>query len=207
MELDWIWKSVLIVMGGTFLLRFAGRKSISQMTLAQMVITIEIGSLLVQPFTGKSVWTTLGVGGILVLTLIVMEYLQMKSDGVEKLITGKSKIVIENGMLNEKNLMKLRVTVDQLEMILRLQNVSKISDVKWATLEPNGHVGCELKEEAKPVTNKEFQSLQQDIQQLKQLFNLNSSPVQQQDQSTNEQDLFSEVDSNSHKIDPPKHLQ
>jgi uncharacterized membrane protein YcaP (DUF421 family) len=33
--LEWILKSALIVLAGTVLLRIAGRKSISQMTLAQ----------------------------------------------------------------------------------------------------------------------------------------------------------------------------
>lgn len=31
MELDWIWKSILIFFVGTFILRIGGRKSISQM--------------------------------------------------------------------------------------------------------------------------------------------------------------------------------
>ncbi|MBM7583632.1 uncharacterized membrane protein YcaP (DUF421 family) [Bacillus pakistanensis] len=209
MEFDWIWKAVLIVIAGTFLLRIAGRKSISQMTLAQTVIMVGIGSLLIQPVAGKSIWTTIAVGAILILTLIVLEYAQLKSDNVEKLITGKAKILIENGNINEKNLRKLRFTVDQLEMKLRQQNVSKINDVKYATLEPNGQVGYELKQEAQPVTKQEFQLLQQDIQQIKQLLNPGlRSGSQQLNQPNNQQDLFDEVAMKAHdKNTPPKHLQ
>ncbi|GGF25213.1 hypothetical protein GCM10010954_25100 [Halobacillus andaensis] len=43
------------------------------MTLAQTVIMIAIGSLLIQPVSGKNIWVTFGVGSILVLTLIVIE--------------------------------------------------------------------------------------------------------------------------------------
>ncbi|MBM7648461.1 uncharacterized membrane protein YcaP (DUF421 family) [Bacillus ectoiniformans] len=208
MDFDWIWKAVLIVIGGTLLLRFAGRKSISQMTLAQTVIMIGIGSLLIQPVAGKNIWTTLGVGAILVLTLIVMEYAQIKSDQVEKFITGKSKILIENGVLHEKNLKKLRFTVDQLEMKLRQQNVSKISDVKWATLEANGQVGYELKENAQPVNKQDFQMLQQELQQIKQLLSPSRmSGITQPTQSSSQGDIFSEIKANDHKIEPPKHLQ
>jgi hypothetical protein len=39
MEWDLIWKAVLVVLAGTFLLRIAGRKTISQMTLADQVLT------------------------------------------------------------------------------------------------------------------------------------------------------------------------
>jgi uncharacterized membrane protein YcaP (DUF421 family) len=209
MEFDWIWKAVLIVIAGTFLLRIAGRKSISQMTLAQTVIMVGIGSLLVQPVAGKSIWTTIAVGAILILTLIVIEYAQLKSDNVEKFITGKAKILIENGTINEKNLNKLRFTVDQLEMKLRQQNVTRITDVKYATLEPNGQVGYELKQEAQPVTKQEFQLLLQDIQQIKQLLNPGlRSGYQQQNQPNNQQDIFDEVAKKvHHQNTPPEHLQ
>ncbi|WP_399457266.1 hypothetical protein [Virgibacillus dokdonensis] len=99
MEWSWVWKAVLIIIGGTLLLRLAGRKSISQMTLAQTVIMIGIGSLLIQPLAGKNIWTTLGVGTVLVLTLIVIEFAQIKSDSFEGIITGKSKVLIHNGVI------------------------------------------------------------------------------------------------------------
>ena len=207
MEFDWIWNSILVVIGGTLLLRIAGRKSISQMTLAQVVIMIGIGSLLIEPVSGESIWTTLAVGLILVLTLVIMEYAQMKSDKFEKFITGQSKIIIEDGKLNEQNLRKLRFTVDQLEMKLRQHNVAVISDVRWATLEPNGQVGYELKEEAQPVTKKEFLQLQADVQQLIHLlepafaksFSVHIVPE-------NEEDIFTEVAEET-TDSVPDHLQ
>lgn len=207
MEFNWIWNSILVVIGGTLLLRIAGRKSISQMTLAQVVIMIGIGSLLIEPVSGESIWTTLAVGLILVLTLVIMEYAQMKSDKFEKFITGQSKIIIEDGKLNEQNLRKLRFTVDQLEMKLRQHNVAVISDVRWATLEPNGQVGYELKEEAQPVTKKEFLQLQADVQQLIHLlepafakgFSVHMVPE-------NEEDIFTEVAEET-TDSVPDHLQ
>jgi uncharacterized membrane protein YcaP (DUF421 family) len=208
MGFNWIWEPILVVIGGTLLLRLAGRKSISQMTLAQVVIMIGIGSLLIEPISGDSIWTTLAVGLILVLTLIIMEYVQIKSDKFEKFITGQSKIIIEEGQLNEENLRKLRFTVDQLEMKLRQHNVAVISDVRWATLEPNGQVGYELKEEAQPVTKKEFQQLQADVQQLINLlepafakgFSIQILPE-------NKEDIFTEVAEESPKDNIHGHLQ
>src|SRR5699024_8406499 len=130
MDWDLIWKAVAIVIGGTFLLRIAGRKSISQMTLAQTVIMIGIGSLLIQPIAGESMGTTLLAALILVLTLITIELLQVKIDPLESLVTGKSRLLIKGGMIQEKNLRKMRMTVDQLEMTLRLQSVERIEDVQ-----------------------------------------------------------------------------
>ncbi|WP_449354922.1 DUF421 domain-containing protein [Virgibacillus natechei] len=212
MEFDWIWKAVVIIIGGTLLLRLAGRKSISQMTLAQTAIMIGIGSLLIQPVAGENIWVTFGVGAILVLTLIVMEFLQIKGDFFENLITGKSKVLIENGTLNEKNLRKLRLTVDQLEMNLRQQNITRISEVQWATLEPNGQLGYALKPEAQAATKKDLQQLETMQQTLDQIVHhlgmMNANQANPQPLPPDQQeDLFAEVKRKSHKNVPPKHLQ
>jgi uncharacterized membrane protein YcaP (DUF421 family) len=218
MEFDWIWKSIIIVLGGTFLLRLAGRKSISQMTLTQTVIMIGIGSLLIQPLAGANIWTTLGVGTVLVLTLIAMEFIQIKGDFFENLITGKSKVLIKDGVIQEASLKKLRLTVDQLEMNLRQKNVQRINDVQWATLEPNGQVGFTLKPESQPVTKKEFQQLANDIKnylqtmtptkEVEQLRNqLASLSAQVQQSNVDSEGLFKEVQSKHHENPPPKRLQ
>ncbi|WBX81744.1 DUF421 domain-containing protein [Virgibacillus salarius] len=218
MEFAQVWKAVLIVLGGTLLLRFAGRKSISQMTLTQTVIMIGIGSLLIQPLAGKNIWVTLGVGAVLVLTLIVMEFVQIKSDFFENVITGKSKLLIHNGVIQEQHLKKLRLTVDQLEMNLRQQNVTSIRDVQWATLEPNGQVGFALKPEAQPVTKKEFQELANELknalqanapnQQLYEITKHLQSLNEQMKQTSNEDDLFKEVENHKHdkNASPPRRL-
>lgn len=217
--MDWslIWKAVVMIVAGTFLLRIAGRKSISQLTIAQTIIMISIGTLLIQPVVGKNVWFTILIGAIMVGTLLLMEYMELKSDTFEKLITGKSLILIENGQLNAKNMSKIRMTVDQLEMQLRQNNVSKISDVKWATLEPNGQLGFMLKDEARPVTKKELQQLSQQLDQtlstiLAHHSTLNKhkdqlSPNMTQNQGDQQEGIFQEVSDGGHQEPPPKYLQ
>ncbi|MFD1361311.1 DUF421 domain-containing protein [Lentibacillus salinarum] len=217
MEFDWIWKAILIVVGGTFLLRLAGRKSISQMTLPQTVIMIGIGSLLIQPVSGENIWLTLAVGALLIATLFIMEYAQVKGNIFEKIITGKSKVLIKDGTIQENTLKKLRMTVDQLEMNLRMSNVKNIDDVEWATLEPNGQVGFSLKNDAQPVTKKEFSQLASDVQeilsqvsvdsQINQLRNQLNDLNNQIAQMHTQRDMFKELDEEEPNNPSPDHLQ
>ena len=53
----------------------------------------------------------------------------------------------------------MRFTESHLKMRLRQQGISKIADVKTATLEPNGQLGYELTREAKPVTIGELENI------------------------------------------------
>ena len=159
MTLDWIWRSALVIICGMVLLRIAGRKSISQMTVATTVIMISIGTTIVQPIANDKIWIAIGSATIFILMLLIIEYLQVKFNWFEKIITGKSKVIIQNGQVLKENLSSMRITVDQIETRLRQLGISNLSDVQTATLEPNGQMGYELMQHAKPLTVGEFERI------------------------------------------------
>lgn len=159
LDFHWVWKAILIVIVGSLVLRLAGRKSISQLTVSQTVIMISIGNLMIQPVSNRNIFITFLIALLLVLVLIFMEYIQMKNDKFESFITGKGILVIENGVILEHNIKKLRLTVDQLEVRLRQESVTKIKDVKMATIEPSGQIGVLLHEYAQPATKQDIQML------------------------------------------------
>lgn len=197
MDLDLVWQTILIFVIGTIILKVSGRRSISQMTFPQIVIMLAIGTLIIEPVTGKGLWVTFGVEIVLVLSLILVEYIQLKSDAAESAITGKAIPVIENGILKEKNLSKLRLTVDKLEARLRQLGITSISDVEFATLETSGQLGYTLKKEKQPATKEDIQNL---IQLIEKGYLIN----------TNEQvrtnNIFTET-ANDNDSGVPKHLE
>lgn len=192
--MEFIWKVTVLVLSSLLLLRISGRKSISQLTIPTTVIMISIGTILVQPIIEKSVMKTLSIIALLIVILVIVEYSQLKLNFLEKIFTGTSKIVIENGVLVTSNLKKLRITVDKLEVQLREKGISNITDVINATIEPNGQLGYELTPDAIPITVGEFKKLM-------------SSYIQQQASSASvEGNLFNEV-VHHHSHPPPEKLK
>lgn len=194
MDLHFIWKSVVIVIGGVLILRLAGRKSISQLTVAQTVMMIAVGSLIIQPVSERNIWITMVITFLMVITLMFIEYIVLKYDALETLIYGKSLMVVENGQLNVDNLKKLRLTVDMLEVRLRQQNIEKFSDLQWATIESNGQLGYMLKTEKQYATK-------EDIQMLKSLIEENQSrrtPEVPATQTISSDNIFKEVKNQKH---------
>lgn len=127
---------------------------------------ISIGTIIVQPIIEDSILKTVAAASIFIIVLLLIEYLKMKFDFFESLIAGKAVVLIENGELQEQNLKKHRLAVDQLEM--RTQGISTLSDVKNVTLESNGQIGYELSDDAKPFTMgeyKKFLRMQNNLQQ------------------------------------------
>lgn len=153
------WLAFVMVLVGIVLLRFGGRRSISQMTFGSVAVMLSIGAILADPLTQKSSLLTFGVIASMLATLGFIEWLEIKSNLLERLISGSAVTVIEDGALNEKNLKRLRLTVDKLEMRLRTKGIKRIEDVKTATIEVNGELGYELKPQAEPLTVGEFERL------------------------------------------------
>ncbi len=80
MDYYWFFQVILIFLVGTFILRIGGRKSISQMTIPQTIVMIGLGSLLIQPITGKGLLATFIAAFIIIILMVLTEYLQVKVD-------------------------------------------------------------------------------------------------------------------------------
>lgn len=202
MDLHFIWKSVVIVIGGILILRLAGRKSVSQLTVAQTVMMVAVGSLIIQPVSERNIWITLVITLLMVITLLVIEYITLKNNVLETFIYGKSRLVVENGELNVANLKKLRLTVDMLEVRLRQQNIQNFSDLQWATIESNGQLGYMLKPEKQYATK-------EDIQMLKSLIESSQPPGNNQNSTpaSDSDNIFTEIKNQGHRKGHPEELE
>ncbi|ARD48244.1 DUF421 domain-containing protein [Sporosarcina sp. P37] len=203
MDYDSIWKVVLIIVAGIVLLHISGRKSISQMTVGQTVLMIAVGTLLIQPIANKNLWETLLLALILVLTLFVFEVLALKWNFFEGLLRGRSKVVIESGVLKVNTMKKLRLTVDELEMHLRQNGIERIDDVKWATIEMSGQLGYILADRKQYATKEDVERLQLTLQEMSKQLGLDvsfESPPSITKQST----LFTEIE---HPVPAPPSLE
>lgn len=198
MDFNFIWKAIVVVVGGVLILRLAGRKSISQLTVAQTVMMIAVGSLIIQPVGDRNIWITMIITFLMVITLLFIESIALKYDALETFIYGKSLIVVENGQVNESNLKKLRLTVDMLEVRMRQQNIQHFSDLQWATIEANGQLGYMLKSDKQYATKEDILMLKSLIESTHPLpHNEPSKP-----QTTMTDTIFTEVKNRKHKEKP-----
>jgi Predicted membrane protein len=199
LQLSWIWQAILIFFVGTLILRIGGRKSISQMTISQTIVMIGLGSLLIQPVSGKGLLVTFLVASLLTIMMIITEYFEIKIDALESIFSGKAVVVIKNGQLDINNLGKLRLSIDRLETRIRQAGISSLEDVQNATIEVNGQLGYELKENKKPITKEDLGLIMAELSNIKQTIGCNLTPATKQNPQNN---IFLEI--NSHKFEGDK---
>jgi uncharacterized membrane protein YcaP (DUF421 family) len=81
------------------------------------------------------------------LTFIV-EFISLKSTKARVLLDGEPTIIIKKGQMMRDALKTLRLNIDDVTMLLRINNVFSIKDVEYAIYEPNGQLSVFKKAES-----------------------------------------------------------
>lgn len=142
-----------------FLTRLIGKEQIGQLTVGDFVNAIAIGSIAASMATDHKENVIYYVIGILVFGLLTyfVNYVALKSRWARKILESEPVVVIQNGKLLEKNMGKMRYSVDNLLMQLREKNIFNIGEVEFAVAEPNGELSVLLKTQHQPVTPQDLQ--------------------------------------------------
>ena len=150
-------RTIILYVFVTFAIRVMGKRQIGDMQPNELVITLLISEIVAIPLQDISQPILSGVVAIFVLIVleIVMSVLSLKSVMVRKFMSGNSVIIIDNGVINQKALRNVRMTVLDLIEELRGQNVFDISTVAFAVLEVNGNLSVLLKSGNQPATAKD----------------------------------------------------
>jgi uncharacterized membrane protein YcaP (DUF421 family) len=136
------------------LIRFMGKRNVSRMTPFSFVSYIVIAIL--AALISANMITNLAFGmvamGVWVLLPIALDYLSVKSKWMHDLIQGKETVLVKHGKIMEENLMKPRLTGEELLRELRSKNAFSLADVEFAVMETTGDVNIFVKSDKKPIT-------------------------------------------------------
>ena len=69
---------------------------------------------------------------------VILAYLSIKSKKVRNFLDGKPSLIISNGKINYKEMVKSRYSIDDLLFQLRQNSIKSIEEIEYAFLEPNG---------------------------------------------------------------------
>ncbi len=152
-------RTIIIYLVITAALRIMGKRQMGELSPAEFVITMLVSELAAIPLQSTDVPLAFGI--IPVLTLlsleIIMSSIFLKSRFLRKIAVGKTSILIENGNINQSEMKKLRLTLDELLEELRLKGFINISEVKYAILEANGELSVFPYSKDSPATRSDLQ--------------------------------------------------
>lgn len=121
-------------------LRVMGKRQIGELQPTELVVAIMISDLATVPMQTLDMPLLAGIIPVLTLMLaeVFISFAGFKSKTFRRILTGDPSIVIYKGVINEKELERLRFNVSDLLEELRLNNCYNIADVEAAVLETSG---------------------------------------------------------------------
>ncbi len=145
---------ILIIAG----VRLMGKRQVGELEPSELVLSLIIADLASVPMQDYGIPLLTGVVPILTLLSLTMilSVLTMKSVTFRALLCGRPSVVIQNGMVNQREMAKNRLTVDELLEELRIKGYTDISQIKYAILETNGQLSVLPYANQKPPAAREM---------------------------------------------------
>lgn len=124
----------------TFAYRIMGKREVGQLGIVDLIVSILIAELVAISIENvdKSIMFTIAPISLLVVIEIALAYLSTKSRWFRQVFTSKPSVIINHGVINYKEMIKQRYSLDDLLVSLRQASIKSIEDVEYAFLESNG---------------------------------------------------------------------
>ncbi len=139
-------------------IRLMGKRQVGQMQPYEIGIIIMISALAAIPMedTGIPLINTI-IPILLIFSFqVILSFGAQKNERIRAFIDGRPSVLIKDGKIEEQELIKLRMNINDLLELLRIQGYANILDVETAVLENNGVLSVIPKSQNRPVTPKDL---------------------------------------------------
>lgn len=122
--------------------RMIGRRELGEMEPTDLILLVVLGDLTQQAITQSDTSLTgaaLAIGTMALLT-VAASYVSFRFRRARPVLEGVPVVLISEGEILRRNLHRERITIDELAAQARLQQIARLSDVRWAILETSGQI-------------------------------------------------------------------
>lgn len=123
-------------------MRLMGKRQIGELEVTDLVTTLLISEIASLPITNQDIPISYAI--IPMITLLILEIgtslILIRFPKLKNLVSSRPTVVIKNGILNQKALLDIRISLDELMSEIRQQGLNSIEEVECAILEKNGNM-------------------------------------------------------------------
>ena len=140
-------------------IRLMGKRQVGELEPSELVLSLIIADLAAVPMQDYGIPLISGIVPILTLLCLTMviSVLTVKNARFRSVMCGRPSVVISNGKLDQREMARNRLTVDELMEELRCQGYGDLSAVHYAILETNGRLSILPYAAQQPPTAQDLQ--------------------------------------------------
>ena len=123
-------------------IRLFGKKELAQLSIIDLVFILLISNSVQNAMVGSDSSLTGGIvaAGTLFIINYLFKYLLYRFPKLNNIVQGNDLMLIYKGQLNEQNMAKARITLQEIIEAVREHGVSEIREVDIAVLETDGNI-------------------------------------------------------------------
>lgn len=151
-------RCIVLYLAVILAVRVMGKRQIGELQPSELVVTImisEFAALPLQDINFPLLWGLVPMFFLVALELI-MSFLTLKSIRLRAFFYGQPILLIYNGKINREELLKTRVSVEDVMEAMRANGLLRIEDIHTAVLETNGTISIIPKPELAPPSAKDM---------------------------------------------------
>lgn len=120
--------------------RIMGKREVGQLGIIDLIVSILIAELVVISIENykDSVWYSLVPIITLTVLQVILALITMNAPKIRNFLDGNPSVIIKNGILNYKEMVKQKYNLDDLLVQLREKGYRSIEEIEYAILENNG---------------------------------------------------------------------
>ena len=129
--------------------KIMGKKEIGELDIIDFVISLLLSQIIAISIENyKEPFLYAFVPIIILVTLqVILSFISLKNFKIRKLLDGRESVIINKGILNIKEMIKQRYSLNDLLLQLRENNIRTIEEVDYAVLENNGKLSVFKKDD------------------------------------------------------------
>ena len=121
-------------------MRLMGKRQLGELEISELVSTLLLSDIAALPITNQEIPLSYALVPILAITFfeVTSALLLAKIPFLKGLLSTRPSMLIQKGKINHDELLKNRISIDELISELRQKDITDISEVDYAILEQNG---------------------------------------------------------------------
>ncbi|MGL2964172.1 DUF421 domain-containing protein [Flavobacterium sp. RSB2_4_14] len=140
--LDIVFRSVSVYLFMVIALRVFGKKELSQLNTADVILILLISNSVQNAMVGSN--SSLYGGMVAALALFIINFIfkkiMLNSKFIKNLVQDKPEILVHDGKIEFKTLARLGITSEELQEAMREHGLEYYKDVKLAMFEIDGNI-------------------------------------------------------------------
>lgn len=152
-------RTVIIYLILILVLRLMGKRQIGELQPSELVTTLLLSQIASQPILAQNVPIAYGIIPVFIVVCleVIFSFIMTRVPFLKRLFVGKPSILIDKGKVDTKELLRVRVTVEELMSELRSHGVGNPGDVYYAVMEENGSISVLMKAKSDTVRRNDLE--------------------------------------------------